>query len=160
MHKDKVEHLRRLFIAVCSAGDTRSLRSLSSSFLGHTHAQHMLRHSLAHVHLGLSMFQVPYFPVSLFSELLFFLSILPADLAVNPGLNPLAVFCLVFYHGLSLVTLLLVEEVLLKEKGVNQGQLRKEVDKKNHITIWSCWEPNCSPTCANASRNIFCLYQI
>lgn len=148
---------------MCSAGDARSLRSLSSSFLGHTHAQHMLRHSLAHVHLGLSMFQVPYFPASLFSQLLLFLSMLPADLAVNPGLNPLAVFYLVFYHGPSLVTLLLVEEVLLKEKGMKQGQLRKDVDppqKKTHITIFSCSESNCSPTCANVSRNIFCSYHI
>lgn len=55
----------------------------------------------------------------------FLLSLLPADLAVNPGLNPLAIFYLVFYPGLSLVTLLLVEKFPLKEKCSETGAAEK-----------------------------------
>lgn len=80
------------------------------------HAQCTFRHSLTHVHLGLSLFQVPHFAASLFPWLLFFLSLLPDDLAVNPGLNPLAIFYLVFYSGLSLVIPLLEQTFPLKEK--------------------------------------------
>lgn len=70
------------------------------------------------------MFQFAHFPASLFSWLLFSV-LLPDDLAVNPGLNPLAVFYLVFYHGLSLVTVFVVEKFPQREKDSETGAVDK-----------------------------------
>lgn len=126
VHGDKVQHPRKSSAALGPCrGHGITVRSLSSSSAG-VHSCTVPTQTLPGTRpLGAVHVPSSTLPSVIILLASFSFSLLPADLAVNPGLNLLAIFCLVFHPSLSLATLLLVEKFPPKEQPSETGAAGK-----------------------------------
>lgn len=140
---------------------SQCIRSLSSSLLGHTHAQCTLRHSLAHVHLGLpcSKFHTLQLHCSLGSFSSLFASSWPGS---EPRVESFGHF-LFSILSWSLLGYSASGGEVPTEREVQWNRGSRERMLTNKDTSLHGLAQNQTvlpPTCPNTSRDIFCLYQI